>query len=476
MSNPSVVNAFLWQRASGEETMACIICDNFSASMEYSSCSNSRHGACRRCLKAALCQPVDRNPVLDGSGQMGCVAAGCDGVFELRELLCMLDTKAERAHVLSVVSARRRSTRNHAPMIEEEEEEVPETNSRERKCKATVSAKKGKKKVGVLAGRKLCEDGWVVIDNFFANSAKVNAETARLRPHFTPSEIWVGSSATVGAQVVVPSVRGDKVLWMCGASQNRVEPCDKEVDAKITTGLGARRLDKDAIVLFPALRDLLKAIDKFVFEEVAPNQLASRSDAMLAIYPGDGARFQAHVDNTSRDGRKFTVLAYLNEDWTDENGGHLRLHLQDSTTTKRDFLPKAGRLVIFRSDKIKHEVLATWHRPRAAITCWYYGKDERQETLKRATEDTSSSSLKGVEEATDAERRRAQQFANVLCDPHDATDNISLARRAAELPLNSQKILAAMAGVPETHFAIAMKRMTPDDLKALKDRFTRMGV
>jgi len=47
---------------------------------------------------------------------------------------------------------------------------------------------------------------------------------------------------------------------------------------------------------------------------------------MLAIYPGGGSRFQKHVDNTARDGRRLTVLCYLNEAWDDANGGQLRVH------------------------------------------------------------------------------------------------------------------------------------------------------
>ncbi len=51
----------------------------------------------------------------------------------------------------------------------------------------------------------------------------------------------------------------------------------------------------------------------------------SRSDAMLAVYDGNGARFQKHIDNTARDGRRLTVLVYLNVDWKMEDGGALQI-------------------------------------------------------------------------------------------------------------------------------------------------------
>ena len=54
--------------------------------------------------------------------------------------------------------------------------------------------------------------------------------------------------------------------------------------------------------------------------------LADRTHAMLAEYPGRESRFVKHVDNTARDGRRLTVLCYLNEDWLGEHGGALKVY------------------------------------------------------------------------------------------------------------------------------------------------------
>merc|ERR1719469_1854767 len=42
-----------------------------------------------------------------------------------------------------------------------------------------------------------------------------------LEPHFHASEIWVGKQAAVGAQISMPDIRGDKILWMCGHHPQR---------------------------------------------------------------------------------------------------------------------------------------------------------------------------------------------------------------------------------------------------------------
>jgi len=76
----------------------------------------------------------------------------------------------------------------------------------------------------------------------------------------------------------------------------------------------------------------------------------------------------------------------------------------------------------------------------------------------------------------------SQAFAHALCSPenNDATTTHETIRRLAaeaqHLPLASQKILAAIAGVPELHFTVALQRMRPDDLNKLRARFAKMGV
>ena len=60
--------------------------------------------------------------------------------------------------------------------------------------------------------------------------------------------------------------------------------------------------------------------------------IAHRSKAMVACYPGGGARYVRHCDNSCEsghgercNGRRLTAIIYLNEGWTLLNGGELRL-------------------------------------------------------------------------------------------------------------------------------------------------------
>lgn len=86
----------------------------------------------------------------------------------------------------------------------------------------------------------------------------------------------------------------------------------------------------------------------------------------MTVYP-EGSYYKRHLDQFKKnDHRKLSVILYLNNEWKEEHGGQLRMYLPDQT---KDFLPLAGRLVIFRSDEIEHEVLAAT-RERLSITGW----------------------------------------------------------------------------------------------------------
>ena len=114
----------------------------------------------------------------------------------------------------------------------------------------------------------LGDHGWAVCDNF-VNEQLVRAVRReiggpRLSRSYEDSEIWVGKEAGVGAQLSVPSVRGDRVLWLP----------DDDVDA------GGHS----------AIATLISRIDSFIFELMSPRLsslagLSERTDAMFAIYP-----------------------------------------------------------------------------------------------------------------------------------------------------------------------------------------------
>lgn len=86
----------------------------------------------------------------------------------------------------------------------------------------------------------------------------------------------------------------------------------------------------------------------------------------MTIYP-EGSYYKRHLDQFKKDDhRKLSVICYLNEEWQEGHGGHLRIYRPEG---KLDILPVAGRLVCFRSDQLEHEVLPA-SRKRLSLTGW----------------------------------------------------------------------------------------------------------
>lgn len=86
-------------------------------------------------------------------------------------------------------------------------------------------------------------------------------------------------------------------------------------------------------------------------------------NAKLAVTTS-GARYPRHIDNPLGNGidvRKLTAILYLNPKWKEGDGGEIRLFVknEEDSVQKVDLSPVGGRLLLFWSDEIPHEVLHT---------------------------------------------------------------------------------------------------------------------
>lgn len=93
-------------------------------------------------------------------------------------------------------------------------------------------------------------------------------------------------------------------------------------------------------------------------------------EAQLALYP-PGAGYARHLDRFQGSGeRTLSTTLYLNEGWSAEQGGALRIHLEEERGPGHvDVLPEAGTLALFLSERFAHEVLPA-QRERLSITAW----------------------------------------------------------------------------------------------------------
>lgn len=93
-------------------------------------------------------------------------------------------------------------------------------------------------------------------------------------------------------------------------------------------------------------------------------------DVQLAIH-GIGSHYSPHRDALrGQTQRRVTAILYLNSDWAPTDGGCLRIHTSEGT---RDVEPRGGRLVVFLSHSVLHEVRPT-RAVRHAATAWFRGR------------------------------------------------------------------------------------------------------
>lgn len=250
-------------------------------------------------------------------------------------------------------------------------------------------------------GRELASKNYCVIDGLLGPHAlrALRDEVAALRDtgRLQPSKLAGGRTGGM-LTYTHTAVRGDHVAWFDGDEGEATWP--------------SRTLSR-----------YLQKVDTLVAQlaEHAGEQLrsiASRSKAMVTCYPGGGARYVRHCDNSCDsghgdrcNGRRLTAILYLNERWGPLHGGELRVHPPFAPKGQPplcDVAPLGDRLILFYADyRVPHEVLPA-HVARLAITVWYFDRDEY--TRARASGSEASEQTDHREqEAIEAEIRRFEE-------------------------------------------------------------------
>lgn len=96
-----------------------------------------------------------------------------------------------------------------------------------------------------------------------------------------------------------------------------------------------------------------------------------RFEAHYATYRR-GDFYRKHVDSfAGRASRVVSLVLYLNEEWVSTDGGVLQVYSRDDQNEVCGTVsPEMGRMVLFMSEDIPHEVLPA-HRTRYSVACWF---------------------------------------------------------------------------------------------------------
>ena len=189
--------------------------------------------------------------------------------------------------------------------------------------------------------QEIYSNSYVVVDNFVDEAfrmALLKEQTDLLNQgQFTKAAIGKGNQKQVRAEI-----RSDEVLWMDPTNLSPLQAIFWEKVAEVQQVLNRR--------CFLGLKSF---------------------EGHFARYP-IGSFYKRHLDQFHAvPHRIVTLILYLNESWTEADGGQLRMYFpqEDGSEWVEDVLPLGGRLVVFLSEEIPHEVLPT-HKERISITGW----------------------------------------------------------------------------------------------------------
>jgi SM-20-related protein len=184
----------------------------------------------------------------------------------------------------------------------------------------------------------LTEQGWWVGDHAIPRTLtdRLRAEIARLDDEDRLRRAGIGRETDYQ---VDRDIRRDRIRWLNRESAVQAELLD----------------------IIAALKDRLNRslfLGLFEFE------------GHFALYP-EGAFYRTHYDSfRGAANRVVSLVLFLNPEWRPEHGGELVLYTDDETTERARIAPLDGRLVLFLSEEIPHEVRPT-RAPRRSVAGWY---------------------------------------------------------------------------------------------------------
>lgn len=180
--------------------------------------------------------------------------------------------------------------------------------------------------------------GFALVDGFL-DEATWRAAAARLDQLDAAGALLPAAVGRAGGKRHDPGIRGDSTAWLVAGR----DPAETAV--------------------LEALDALRAALNRALFLGLTD------VEAHFARYPA-GAHYRRHRDRfRDDDARVVSVVLYLNEDWSADHGGALRLYDPLAADAATDVLPLGGRAAVFLAADIDHEVLAAT-RVRRSIAAW----------------------------------------------------------------------------------------------------------
>lgn len=187
----------------------------------------------------------------------------------------------------------------------------------------------------------LMEKKYSIVDNFFTVEEVRSLRTGLLEK-YNEDRFKKSAIGNQAAEQILDSVRGDFIFWL---DEAKADEAEKQ--------------------FFDRLNDFSQYLNRTCFMGITDKEFH------YALYPV-GTFYKRHLDTFQNDSRrKLSIVCYLNdEDWQPEYGGELAIYLNNNgVETVENVYPVQGRMVIFESQVLEHEVKPV-KKDRLSITGW----------------------------------------------------------------------------------------------------------
>lgn len=150
-------------------------------------------------------------------------------------------------------------------------------------------------------------------------------------------------------------------MYRAGIGKDVEYTKDKEIRRDVICWLNEKNEDETEQFFVQKMNEFVVHLNKTCYTSI-------NAFEFHYAYYDVGSFYKRHVDQFRNDnGRLFSFVLYLNDDWQFEDGGELMLYTNKETIP---ILPVGGRAVFFKSDEIEHEVKAALTKPRLSLVGW----------------------------------------------------------------------------------------------------------
>lgn len=187
----------------------------------------------------------------------------------------------------------------------------------------------------------LLEQQYSVVENFF-DLHEVNILRNSLMEKYQEDNFKKAAIGNRVNEIIEKTIRGDFILWLDEAKAAEAEK-----------------------LFFNKINNFVNYLNKTCFLGILHKEFH------YALYP-EGTFYKRHLDTFQNDDRrKLSLVCYLNDqDWKPEYGGELVIyHNENGKEVEKPIYPFPGRVVIFESQMLEHEVKPV-KTERLSITGW----------------------------------------------------------------------------------------------------------